>query len=405
MDKNVWIVAARRTALGRFQGQFSTYSAPELGQCAIRGVLEDIDLAPSLIDEVFMGCVLSAGCGQAPARQAALGAGVPYSVGCTTVNKVCGSGMKSVMLASDLIRAGSVQAVIAGGMESMTNAPYLQKEARSGMRLGHRTVYDHMFLDGLQDAYEGHLMGVYAQQVADKLGFTREQMDQWAAMSVERAVDAQRRHAFDSEITPLKKECQQGVLLLSQDEHPGEINVDKIPALKPAFAKNGTITAANSSSISDGAAALLIMDGDLANQQGFMPLAIIKGHATHARDPAEFTIAPVSAIRQLLSDLEWSVEDVELWEINEAFAVVTQIAVQELGLDATRVNVHGGACALGHPIGASGARILVTLIHALKQRQKDITEAHSLKGVASLCIGGGEATAIAIEVPGFGSPV
>lgn len=400
MEKNVWIVAARRTALGSFQGQFSSLSAPELGQFAIRGVLEDAEISPAQIDEVFMGCVLPAGCGQAPARQAALGAGLPYSVGCTTINKVCGSGMKSVMLSSDLIRAGSAKAVIAGGMESMTNAPYLQKDARRGMRLGHSTTYDHMFLDGLQDAYEGHLMGVYAQQIADKLSFSREQMDQWAAMSVKRAVDAQQQHAFDKEIIPVSQETKRGVSLFAQDEHPGEISIEKIPTLKPAFAQDGTVTAANSSSISDGAAALLLMEADVAKQQGFTPLAVIKGHATHARIPAEFTTAPVHVIRQLLSELEWSVDDVDLWEINEAFAVVTQIAVQELELDAAKVNIHGGACALGHPIGASGARILVTLIHALKQKQQEAADPRTLKGIASLCIGGGEATAVAIEVPG-----
>ncbi|MGR5148454.1 thiolase family protein [Photobacterium alginatilyticum] len=399
MEKNVWIVAARRTALGSFEGQFSSFSAPELGTFAIQAVLEEVAITPPEIDEVYMGCVLPAGCGQAPARQAALGAGLPHSVGCTTINKVCGSGMKSVMLANDLIRAGCAKAIIAGGMESMTNAPYLQKEARSGMRLGHHTVYDHMFLDGLQDAYDGHLMGVYAQQVADKFEFSREEMDQWAIMSVDRAVAAQQHKVFDQEIVSVKKESKHGVTLVSLDEHPGEIDIKKFPVLKPAFAKDGSVTAANSSSISDGAAALLVMDAESASQQGLAPLAIIKGHATYAQRPADFTTAPVYAIRKLLSELEWSVDDVDLWEINEAFAVVTQIAVRELELDPVKVNVHGGACALGHPIGASGARILVTLIHALNHKQQAKTKKQTLKGIASLCIGGGEATAIAIEVP------
>ncbi|MCW8329304.1 thiolase family protein [Photobacterium sp. SDRW27] len=399
MEKNVWVIAANRTAMGSFQGELTSLSAPKLGQFAIQGVLERSGVAPELVDEVFMGCVLSAGCGQAPARQAALGAGLPQSVPCTTVNKVCGSGMKSVMLANDLICAGSAQTVVAGGMESMTNAPYLQKEARGGMRLGHCTTYDHMFLDGLQDAYDGHLMGVYAQQIADKYGYSREQMDGWAVMSVKRAVEAQQLHIFDDEIFPVKQESKHGDISIDWDEHPSEINIEKMASLKPAFAKEGTVTAANSSSISDGAAALLLMDAELAQRRGYKPLATIKGHSTHARLPAEFTIAPVHAIRQLMTTLNWSVDDVALWEINEAFAVVSQIAVKELELDSARVNIHGGACALGHPIGASGARILVTLIHALKRQQQLLAEHRPLKGIAALCIGGGEATAIAVEIP------
>jgi len=399
MKKSVWIVAAHRTAIGSFQGQFSSLPAPKLGQCVIQGVLDSSGVDPTLVDEVFMGCVLTAGCGQAPARQAAMGAGLPFSVGCTTVNKVCGSGMKSVMLANDLIGASSAQTVIAGGMESMTNAPYLQKDARGGMRLGHSTNYDHMFLDGLQDAYEGHLMGVYAQQIADRYGYSREQMDLWAAMSVKRAIDAQQQHAFDDEIIPVMHESKHGDIVIDWDEHPSEIDIEKITSLKPAFAKDGTVTAANSSSISDGAAALLVMDAEFAQQQGYKPLAIIKAHATHACLPAEFTTAPVHAIRKLISNLKWSTDDVALWEINEAFAVVSQIAVKELELDPATVNIHGGACALGHPIGASGARILVTLIHALKRQQQTLSHSHPLKGVAALCIGGGEATAMAVEVP------
>ncbi|UXI04019.1 thiolase family protein [Photobacterium sp. TY1-4] len=413
MEKNVWIVAARRTPLGSFQGQFSSLSSTELGRFAIQGVLEKSGLEPSQVDEVLMGCVLPAGCGQAPARQAALAAGIPDSVGCTTINKVCGSGMKSVMLAHDLIRAGSARAVVAGGMESMTNAPYLQKDARRGARLGHTTLHDHMFLDGLQDAYEGHLMGVYAQQIADQCDFSREQMDDWAKMSVQRALAAQQQQAFAEEIMPVRVENRRGVAVYDHDEHPGEIDLNKISTLKPVFAEDGSVTAASSSAISDGAAALLVMSEEAARHYGFTPLAIIRGHATHARKPAEFTVAPVDAIRQLLTNLSWSVDDVDLWEINEAFAVVTQIAVRELGLEADKVNIHGGACALGHPIGASGARILVTLIHALKQQARQgqsmssgasmsshaSTEVRSLKGVAALCIGGGEATAIAVEVP------
>lgn len=348
-----------------------------------------------------MGCVLPAGCGQAPARQAALGADLPKAVGCTTINKVCGSGMKAVMLANDLIRAGSANCIVAGGMESMTNAPYLLKESRSGMRMGHKSTYDHMFLDGLQDAYEGELMGVFGQQIADKLEFTREQMDEWATLSVNRAIEAQQQDLFADEIVPvtLKKDPP-----LDYDEQPRSIKPEKIPQLRPAFAKDGSITAANSSAISDGAAALVVMDAQTAKQQGLEPLAIIKGHATHARIPAEFTLAPVYAIEQLLSQLDWAVDEVDLWEINEAFAVVTQIAVKQLSLDSEKVNVKGGACALGHPIGASGARILVTLIHSLRQLQALGTDGNQnnkrvVRGVASLCIGGGEATAMGIEIP------
>ncbi|MGF1760505.1 thiolase family protein [Photobacterium sagamiensis] len=399
MERTIWIVSAKRTPLGSFQGQLKSLSAPQLGQHAINGVLDKISLSPEVIEEVFMGCVLPAGCGQAPARQAAISAGLPYSTGCTTINKVCGSGMKSVMLAHDLIKAGSIQAAIAGGMESMTNAPYLLKEARNGMRLGHRTTYDHMFLDGLQDAYDGELMGVYAQQIADKFGFTRLQMDEWATMSVQRALDAQKHNLFADEIVPIPVSTKHHDVIIDRDEHPGEISIEKIPTLKSAFTKHGTVTAANSSSISDGAAALVLMDADLAKQQGLAPLAIIKGHASYAREPSEFTLAPAFAIRQLLSSLDWSIDEVDLWEINEAFAVVTQIAVQQLGLSASKVNIKGGACALGHPIGASGARILVSLIHALKQLQALSTVSKPLRGVASLCIGGGEATAIGIEIP------
>ncbi|QUJ70507.1 acetyl-CoA C-acyltransferase (plasmid) [Photobacterium sp. GJ3] len=406
-DKEVWIVSAKRTPLGSFQGQFASLSAPTLGAYAVKGALESIGiftdaLWPSKsdgirIDEVLMGCVLPAGCGQAPARQAALNAGLPISTGCVTVNKVCGSGMKTVMLATDMIRAGSIHTAIAGGMESMTNAPYLLKQAREGFRLGHQTTHDHMFLDGLQDAYEGDLMGVYAQRTADATAFSRESMDEWAAMSVQRARQAIDDGAFDQETCPVVVADRKGEHLVKTDEHPHEVDPEKIPKLKPVFAKDGSVTAANSSAIADGAAALLLMDSNTARQHGLEPLAIVRGQSTHARLPAEFTIAPVDAIRQLLDQLSWRAEDVDLWEINEAFAVVTQIAVKELQLDAEKVNIHGGACALGHPIGASGARIIVSLIHALRRMQQNGKSVR--RGIASLCIGGGEATAIAIELP------
>ncbi|MBG0757160.1 thiolase family protein [Vibrio cidicii] len=402
MEKAIWIVSAKRTPQGRFQGALKEYSAPQLGGFAIKAALSATSKAIEKVDEVLMGCVLPAGCGQAPARQAALNAGLPLSVGATTLNKVCGSGMKAVMLAHELIKAGSARSVIAGGMESMTNAPYLLSNARSGMRMGHQTTLDHMFYDGLQDAYEGHLMGVYAQQIADKLQFTRQQMDEWAALSAKRAWEAQEQQLFVAEMTPLA--FGKNSELLDYDEHPRSITLEKIPLLKPAFAEGGSVTAANASAIADGAAALLLMDEESARSQGLEPLAILRGHSTHARKPAEFTLAPVYAIEQLLSKLDWSNDEVDLWEINEAFAVVTQIAVKQLGLEMEKVNVKGGACALGHPIGASGARILVTLIHSLRQLQAlgvdgDRTQPKVMRGVASLCIGGGEATAIGIEIP------
>ncbi|HAS8283514.1 thiolase family protein [Vibrio vulnificus] len=405
MAKSIWIVAAKRTPIGRFQGALAALSAPQLGAAAIHAAMDAVSLSAQQVDEVYMGCVLPAGCGQAPARQAALKAELGYSTPCTTVNKVCGSGMKAVMLAYDQLKAGDKCCMIAGGMESMTNAPYLLKESRSGMRMGHKTTFDHMFLDGLQDAYEGHLMGVYAQQIADKLNYTREQMDTWAIQSAQRATQAQHEAQFKEEITPIFLEGRSS-MTLDHDEHPTTIQLDKIPKLKPAFADDGTVTAANSSSIADGAAALILADGDWAEKQGLTPLAIIRGHASHARLPAEFTVAPVYAIEQLLSQLDWGIDEVDLWEINEAFAVVTQIAIQQLGLAADKVNIKGGACALGHPIGASGARILVTLIHSLRQLQAlgtngDAKCRRSVKGVAALCIGGGEATAIGIEIPEF----
>ena len=400
-EQQVWIVAAKRTPMGRFQGLLSEFSAPDLGSVAIRSAMEQGQIDPSVIEEVLMGCVLPAGCGQAPARQAAINAGVPQSTPCTTVNKVCGSGMKTVMLAFDLIRSSSIRCAIAGGMESMTNAPYLMKESRSGMRMGHKTTYDHMFLDGLQDAYQGELMGVFGQRIADKLEFSRESMDKWAIQSASRALAAQRQGLFDTEMVSIEVEKES---VLDYDEQPQAINIGKIPELKPAFAKNGTITAANSSAISDGAAALIIMDSVNAAQSNHKPIAIIKAHASHARSPDEFTIAPVFAIQKLLAELDWEIDDVDLWEINEAFAVVTQIAIKELNLDEGKVNIKGGACALGHPIGASGSRILTTLIYSLRQIQAlgvngDPSERKVMKGIAAICIGGGEATAIAIEIP------
>lgn len=410
MDKTIWVVAAKRTPIGSFQGLLRDFNAPQLGQVAIQSVLHDLspDGSPAIdmIQEVFMGCVLPAGCGQAPARQAAIGAGLPYSVGCSTINKVCGSGMKSVMLAHDLIQSGRIKGALAGGMESMTNAPYLLKDARSGLRLGHKTTFDHMFLDGLQDAYSNELMGVYADSIAEKYDISRDEMDQWALLSLNRALDAQQNHRFKNEIAPVVSTYGEDDPVLAFDEHPREIKSDKIPLLRPAFSPNGRITAANASSISDGAAALVLMDAEHAKQQGFEPLAKIVGHTTHSRSPSEFTIAPVFAIEQLLKEQQWSIDDVDLWEINEAFAVVTQIAVQELKLDIEKVNVNGGACALGHPIGASGARIIVSLIHALRYKQSQgiamssNDEPRRMRGIAALCIGGGEATAIAIEIGG-----
>ncbi|MCG9662521.1 thiolase family protein [Vibrio mediterranei] len=396
-QREVWIVAAKRTPMGRFQGELSSFTAPQLGSAAIKAVLNDVTLDRSSVDELLMGCVLPAGCGQAPARQAALGAGIAESVPCTTINKVCGSGMKTVMLAHSMIQFGEANCVIAGGMESMTNAPYLLPNARQGMRIGHKSAYDHMFTDGLEDAYEGKLMGMYGQAVADELGFSREQMDSWATMSAERALNAQQQGLFSNEIAPLDSQHREPI---NEDELPKTINLDKIPKLKPAFSQHGTITAANSSAISDGAAALLLMEKEQAIALQLKPLAIIKGHASFARKPSEFTLAPVGAIKQLLTRLEWRVDDVDGWEINEAFAVVTQIAVNHFKLDSDNVNVNGGACALGHPLGASGARILVTLIHSLKAKlASSECEKSSLKGVAALCIGGGEATAIAVEIP------
>lgn len=391
LNQDIVIVAAKRTPMGGFQGCLASVASPTLAATAIKGLLADTQLAGEHVDEVLMGCVLPAGLGQAPARQATLGAGLPLSVGATTVNKVCGSGMKTVMLAHDLIKAGSAKVVIAGGMESMSQAPYLLDKARSGMRMGHGKMLDHMFLDGLEDAYTGGAMGTFAQKTADEFGITREQMDAFALSSLEKANAAINSGAFKTEITPVTVSDRRGDVTIDTDEQPGNARPEKIPALRPAFSKDGTITAANSSSISDGAAALMLTSRAEAERLGLPVLATIKGHTTHAQEPSLFTTAPVGAMAKLLANVGWSVDDVDLFEINEAFAMVAMLAVSELGLDMAKVNVNGGACALGHPIGCSGSRLLVTLIHALKARGLK-------RGVASLCIGGGEATAMAIEV-------
>lgn len=391
LNQEIVIVAAKRTPMGGFQGSLSGVTSPSLAATTIKALLADTQVAAEKVDEVLMGCVLPAGLGQAPARQATLGAGLPLSVGATTVNKVCGSGMKTIMLAHDLIKAGSAKVVIAGGMESMSQAPYLLDKARAGMRMGHGKVLDHMFLDGLEDAYTGGAMGTFAQKTADEYGLSRGQMDAFALSSLEKANAAINSGAFKAEIVPVTVSDRRGDISIDTDEQPGNARPEKIPTLRPAFAKDGTITAANSSSISDGAAALMLTTRANAEQLGLTVMATIKGHTTHAQEPALFTTAPVGAMAKLLSNVGWSKDEVDLFEINEAFAMVTMLAVSELGLDMAKVNVNGGACALGHPIGCSGARLLVTLIHALKAR--GLT-----RGVASLCIGGGEATAMAIEV-------
>jgi acetyl-CoA C-acetyltransferase len=378
--------------MGAFQGELRGFAAPELGAAAIRAAVERAKLAPDQVDEVIMGCVLPAGQGQAPARQASLGGGLPLATGCTTINKMCGSGMKAAMLAHDLLTAGSAQAIVAGGMESMTNAPYLLPKARGGLRMGHGQVIDHMFYDGLEDAYDkGRLMGTFAEDCATKFSFTREQQDQFAIASLQRAQQANTEGWFAWETTPIAIKAGKDQKFVETDEQPFKANIEKIPSLRPAFRKDGTVTAANSSSISDGAAALVMMRRSQAERRGLAPLAVVMGHATHAQAPAEFTTAPVGAIAKLLDRTGWSAKDADLYEINEAFAVVTMAAMKEHKLAHEKVNVHGGACALGHPIGASGARILVTLIGALRKRGLR-------RGVASLCIGGGEATAMALEL-------
>ncbi|MCC6472654.1 MAG: acetyl-CoA C-acyltransferase [Burkholderiales bacterium] len=391
MDDPVVVVSAARTPLGGFQGELQSLAAPRLGSAAIRAAVERAGVAPAEVQEVIMGNVLSAGLGQAPARQAALGAGLPAGAGCTTVNKVCGSGMKALMFAHDLLLAGSAQVVVAGGMESMSNAPYLIAKARRGLRLGHGELKDHMFLDGLEDAYEhGRLMGSFAEDCARHYGFTRAAQDAYAIESVARAQRTAREGGFAREIVPVEIEEGGAARCLAEDEHPNKVRVDRVASLRPAFREGGTVTAANSSSIADGAAALVLMRRSAAERRGIAPLAAIRAHATHAQAPGWFTTAPVGAVRALLARAGWEAGAVDLYEINEAFAVVAMAAMRELALPRERLNVHGGACALGHPIGASGARIVVTLLAAL--------ERHALaRGVACLCIGGGEATALALE--------
>ncbi|HXV07493.1 MAG TPA: acetyl-CoA C-acetyltransferase [Burkholderiales bacterium] len=392
MNDPVVIVGAARTPMGAFQGELRDFTAPELGAVAIRAALERAGVKSEDVEEVIMGCVLPAGQGQAPARQAALGAGLPLGTGCTTVNKMCGSGMKAAMLANDLLLAGTNKVMVAGGMESMTNAPYLLPKARAGYRMGHQQVLDHMFLDGLEDAYDkGRLMGTFAEDCAGKYGFTREAQDDFAVASLQRAQKANNEGWFAWETAHVALKSGKGDRFLDKDEQPFKANFEKIPQLKPAFRKDGTVTAANSSSISDGAAALVLMRQSEAARRGLQPLARIVAHSTHAQEPGWFTTAPVGAIRKLYDKTGWKPRDVDLYEINEAFAVVTLAAMKEHGLPHDKVNVHGGACALGHPIGASGARIVVTLLGALRK--------YGLRrGVASLCIGGGEATALAVEL-------
>jgi len=387
----VVILDGARTPMGSFQGDLRDVKATALGTAAVRASLVRAGVAPESVDEVVMGCVLPAGLGQAPARQAALGAGVPDSAGCTTVNKMCGSGMKAAMIAHDTLAVGAADVAVAGGLESMTNAPYLLEKARSGYRMGHGRVLDHMFLDGLEDAYEpGRLMGTYAEDTAQAYQFTRERQDAFATASLERARRAGEDGTFAREIEPVAIETRKGTVTVDRDEQPRTADPAKILTLKPAFRRDGTVTAANSSSISDGAAALVLTRRSEAERRGLSWRAVVHGHATHAQAPAWFTTAPIGAMRKLLERVGWQARDVDLFEINEAFAVVTMAATAELDLDAERVNVHGGACALGHPIGASGARIIVTLLNALEIHDLD-------RGVASLCIGGGEATALAVE--------
>jgi len=386
------IVSAARTPMGGFQGELKSFAAAELGASAIRAAVERAKVKPEDVQEVIMGCVLPAGQGQAPARQASLGAGLPLAAGCTTLNKMCGSGMKAAMLAHDLLSAGSMDIVVAGGMESMSNAPYLLPKARAGYRMGHAQVLDHMFYDGLEDAYDkGRLMGSFAEDCAQKYGFTREAQDAFAIASLKRAQQANTEGWFAWETTPLAIKAGKDEKFIEMDEQPFKANLDKIPTLRPAFRKDGTVTAANSSSISDGAAALVMMRRSTAEKRGLAPLATLLDHATHAQEPGWFTTAPVAAIEKLFARTGWSSKNVDLYEINEAFAVVTMAAMQEHKLPHDKVNIHGGACALGHPIGASGARIMVSLLGALRRTG-------GKRGVASLCIGGGEATAVALEL-------
>lgn len=389
---DIVIVAAKRTPTGALLGNLSPLSSPELGALAHTAAIEQAGISPADIDEVITGCVLQAGIGQAPARQAAIKANIPLSAGASTINKMCGSGMKAVMLAHDLIKAGSAQIILASGMESMSNAPYLLSKARAGYRLGHGELNDHLCIDGLEDAYErGKLMGCFADETAKHFNISREQQDAFAIQSMERALTAQKNGLFADELTPVTISVRKGDVTITMDEAPDPAKLAKIPQLKPAFHNEGTVTAANASSIADGAASLILMTAENAEQRGLKPLARMVAHASHAQEPEWFTTAPITAIRNVLNKADWKPDEVDLYEINEAFAIVAMIAMSTLELNPEKVNVHGGACALGHPIGASGARILVTLIYALRQQ-------HKKRGVAALCIGGGEATAIAIEV-------
>ncbi|HTN35353.1 MAG TPA: acetyl-CoA C-acyltransferase [Marinobacter sp.] len=390
-DNSVVIAGSARTPMGGMMGSLSSVRSPQLGAVSIKAAIERSGLKPADIQEVIMGCVLAAGLGQAPARQASRAAGIPDSSGCTTINKMCGSGMQALIMAHDQIKAGTNSIMAVGGMENMSQAPYLLPKARGGMRMGHGQVMDSMFLDGLEDAYEGGLMGVFAQQAANKYNFSRQAMDEFAIGSLQKSLAAIANGWFRDEIVPVTVANRGGDTVVDTDEQPGNAKPEKIPTLKPAFAKDGTVTAANSSSISDGASALILTSASEAEARGLKPQARIVAHATHARLPSEFTLAPIGAIEKVLKKAGWTVEDVDLFEINEAFAVVSLLAITQLGLSAEKVNVHGGACALGHPLGSSGSRIIITLINALKQ--------HGLKrGVASLCIGGGEGTAVAIEL-------
>ncbi|MBL6687553.1 MAG: thiolase family protein [Pseudomonadales bacterium] len=391
MTQDVFIAAGARTPMGGLQGDLSSLTAVSLGQIAIEAALDRANVAGNDVDEVIMGCVLPSGLRQGPARQAAIDAGIPDSVGATTINKLCGSGMKAAMLAHDLIKAGTNQVMVAGGMESMSNAPYLVPKVRTGLRMGHGELQDAMFTDGLEDAKTGRLMGSFAQEVADQYQISREDMDDYAIGSLTRALDAIDSGALTEEIVPVQIQTRQGPVFIEIDEQPGNAKVDKIRTLKPAFKSDGTVTAANASSISDGASALVLASAEAINHKGLTPMARFVGHATHSRHPAEFTLAPIDAIKKLLTKIEWQLDDVDLFEINEAFAMVTMITMREVGIDPLKVNIHGGACAQGHPIGSTGSRLIVTLMHALKRKGLK-------RGIASLCIGGGEATAVAIEL-------
>ncbi len=390
-DDAVVIVNGARTPMGGFQGSLSGVTATELGAITIKEAVSRAGIAPEDVQEVIMGCVLPAGLKQGPARQASLDAGLPTATGCTTINKLCGSGMKATMMAHDIIKAGSNDIMISGGMESMTNAPYVIEKARAGLRMGHGEIKDHMFLDGLEDARTGRLMGSFAQEVADLEGLSRESMDEFAITSLQRAQQAIADGSFEAEIVPVTIRTRKGEVTVNVDEQPGNANIEKIPSLRAAFAKDGTITAANASSISDGASALVLMRESVAKAKGLAPLARIVGHSTQSQDPSKFTLAPVGSLQTLFDKTGWSADSVDLYEINEAFAMVTMLAMQKHGIPHEKVNIHGGACALGHPVGSTGSRIILTLIHALRKTGGQ-------RGIASLCIGGGEATSMAIEL-------